>query len=41
MLAVTRCSGWRRHLHVAVVTESSEDLLLEPLRLKRWVSLPV
>ena len=36
MLAMTRCSGWRRHRHVAVVTESSEDLLLGPLRLKRW-----
>jgi hypothetical protein len=38
MLAMTRCSGWRRHRHVAVVTESSEDLLLGPLRLKGWAS---
>jgi hypothetical protein len=36
MLAMTRCSGWRRHLHVAVVTESSKELLLGPLRLKEW-----
>jgi hypothetical protein len=38
MLAMTRCSGWRRHRQVAVVTESSEDLLLGPFRLEGWAS---
>jgi hypothetical protein len=33
MLAVTRCSGWRRHRHTADVTESSKDLLLALFRL--------
>lgn len=28
----TRCYGWRRHRHIAVVTESSSGLQLEPLR---------
>jgi hypothetical protein len=41
MLAMTRCSGWRRHLHVAAVTESSDDLLLGPLRPKTMASSPV
>ena len=33
LLAVTRCSGWRRHRHAAGVAESSKDLLLGPLHL--------
>jgi hypothetical protein len=28
VLAVTRCSGWRRHRHTADVIESSNDLVL-------------
>src|SRR2546421_9080651 len=29
---VTRCSGWRRHRHVATVDDGSDALLLGPLR---------
>lgn len=29
---VTRCSGWRRHRHVAAVDDGSNALLLGPLR---------
>jgi hypothetical protein len=29
---VTRCRGWRRHRHTAIVTESLGHLRLEPLR---------
>ena len=28
---VTRCTGWRRHRHIAEVHEESHDLLLGPL----------
>ena len=27
IVAVTRCRGWRRHQHTAVVTEASRDLV--------------
>ena len=31
LLAVTRCSGWRRHRHAAGVAESSKDLVARPV----------
>lgn len=30
----TRCEGWRRHAHVALVTRPSRDLLLGDLELR-------
>jgi hypothetical protein len=33
LLAVTRCGGWRRHRHIARVTESARDLLFGPFQL--------
>jgi hypothetical protein len=33
LFAVTRCSGWRGHRHVAGVAEASNDLVLGPFRL--------
>ena len=32
VVVATRCRGWRRHRHTAVVTEASGDLRLGPLR---------
>ncbi|WP_250032324.1 hypothetical protein [Paractinoplanes maris] len=32
ILVVTRCRGWRRHRHTAVVTDLLGHLRLEPLR---------
>jgi len=31
---VTKCGGWRRHRHVATVTESANHLALGPFRAK-------
>jgi hypothetical protein len=31
VLVTTRCRGWRRHRHTAVVTEASDNLQLGPL----------
>ncbi len=35
VVVTTRCRGWRRHRHTAVVTETSGDLRLGPLRPNR------
>jgi hypothetical protein len=34
VVVATRCSGWKRHRHAALVTDTSRDLLLGPLQVR-------